>query len=102
MTSSSIPLSVLQDELDKAASLVETAQRLLKTGTMVDLTALEGKVRRICAQLTTMDRDDSRVLVPAVETLLADLDNLDKSIRQRVVQPFPLDPDPLSDNGDGQ
>ncbi|MGE5478222.1 MAG: hypothetical protein ACM3Q1_16325 [Bacteroidales bacterium] len=74
----------LREELDKAASLVLTAQRLLATGTMVDLSALEGKVRTICEQVSRMNREDGRPLVPAMETLIGDLDRLEAAIQDRV------------------
>ena len=73
----------VREELEKAASLVGTARRLLDTGTMVDLSALEGKVRTICAQLAAMGREQGRELVPGMEALIGDLDRLVESIRDR-------------------
>ncbi|MCR6632650.1 MAG: hypothetical protein NVV74_22875 [Magnetospirillum sp.] len=81
--------SAVREELDKAASLVLTAQRLLTTGTMVDLSALEGKVRRICERLAAMEREDGRPLVPVMESLIGDLDRLAEAIQQRVEPPPP-------------
>lgn len=83
----------VREELDKAASLVLTARRLLATGTMVDLSALEGKVRVICERLGRMARDDGKVLVPAMESLIGDLDRLAAAIHERV------DPPPMPDPG---
>jgi hypothetical protein len=77
----------VREELDKAASLVLTARRLLATGTMVDLSALEGKVRFICEQLAGMDRESGRPLLPVMETLIGDLDNLAQAIHERVEPP---------------
>lgn len=77
----------VREELDKAASLVLTARRLLATGTMVDLSALEGKVRAICDQLVAMGREDGRPLVPVMETLIGDLDRLAEAIQERVDPP---------------
>jgi len=74
----------VQEELEKAASLVTTARRLLATGTtMVDLSALEGKVRHVCTSLAGMKREDGQPLKPAMEKLIADLDRLDEAIRER-------------------
>ena len=74
----------VQEELEKAASLVTTARRLLATGTtMVDLSALEGKVRHVCTALAGMKPEDGQPLKPAMEKLLADLDRLDEAIRER-------------------
>lgn len=77
-------VSGVREELDKAASLVLTARRLLATGTMVDLSALEGKVRAVCEEVATMTREDGRPLVPMMETLIGDLDRLEAAIQERV------------------
>jgi hypothetical protein len=73
----------LREELEKAASLVTTAHRLLATGTMVDLSALEGKVRLICETLAAGAGDEGKSLRPGMEALIADLDRLAEAIRQR-------------------
>ncbi len=73
----------VRQELEKAASLVTTARRLLATGTMVDLSALEGKVRFVCSALGGMDRDDGVALMPVMEALIKDLDRLGEAIRER-------------------
>lgn len=91
----------VREELDKAASLVLTARRLLTTGTMVDLSALEGKVRGICDRLVAMERDDGRPLLPAMEKLIGDLDRLAEAIHERVEPPFPLNPGPAANPGGG-
>lgn len=78
---------LVREELNKAASMVLTARRLLATGTMVDLSALEGKVRVICEQVAAMGRDDGRPLVPMMETLIGDLDSLAAAILERVNPP---------------
>lgn len=73
----------VREELEKAATMVSAARRLLATGTMVDLAALEGKVRFICETITTMDRDEGQIMLPVMEGLLADLDGLESAIRER-------------------
>ncbi|MGE5514266.1 MAG: hypothetical protein ACM31D_00435 [Bacteroidota bacterium] len=77
-------VAVVREELDKAASLVLTAQRLLATGTMVDLSALEGKVRAVCKEVAAMKREEGRPLVPVLETLIGDLNRLEAAIQERV------------------
>lgn len=77
----------VREELDKAASLVLTARRLLATGTMVDLSALEGKVRTICEEVAALGREDGRPLVPAMEALIGALDRLEAAITERVDPP---------------
>lgn len=83
----------VSEELEKAASMVTTARRLLATGTMVDLSALEGKVRVICEALVAMGRDDGRELLPVMERLIRDLDRLAEAIADRMEPPdsFSLD-----------
>lgn len=73
----------VRQELEKAATMVSAARRLLSTGTMVDLAALEGKVRFICDTIGGMGRDKGRVMLPVIEALLADLDVLESAIRDR-------------------
>lgn len=73
----------VRQELEKAVTMVSAARRLLATGTMVDLTALEGKVRFICETVAAMGRDEGRVMLPVMESLMADLDSLESAIRDR-------------------
>ncbi len=73
----------VRQELEKAASLIGTARRLLATGTMVDLAALEGKVSRICRGIIDLGLEDGRPLRPDIEALIADLDLLAEAIRDR-------------------
>ena len=75
--------TAVREELEKAVSLVTAARRLLATGTMVDLSALEVKVRFVCTTVEEMDRDEGRPLRPAMESLIAGLDRLAAAIRER-------------------
>lgn len=88
----------IREELEKASSLVVTARRLLATGTMVDLSALEGKVRFACTELATMEREDGRPLMPLMEALIGELDRLAEAIRERH-QPLMEQLGPLSEIG---
>lgn len=74
---------MVREELEKAASLVTAARRLLATGTMVDLSALEGKIRFICETLGEMGRDDGQPFRPGMEALMDDLDRLAEAIHER-------------------
>ncbi len=71
----------IAEELQKVGSLVTTARRLLATGTMVDLSALEGKVRAICEACAAVGRETARPHLPAMEALIADLDRLSEALR---------------------
>lgn len=79
----------LRQDLEKAASLVGAARRLLATGTMVDLSALEGKVRHICTQIVHLGREDGQPFRPGMEALIADLDLLAAAIKDRYDPPRP-------------
>ncbi|RAU20181.1 hypothetical protein CU669_19810 [Paramagnetospirillum kuznetsovii] len=78
----------VRQELEKAVSLVGTARRLLATGTMVDLAALEGKVKGICRSVIDLGLEDGKTLRSDMEALIADLDLLAADIRYR------YDPEP--------
>lgn len=80
-------VAAVREELDKASSMVVTARRLLATGTMVDLSALEGKVRAICEEVSAMPREVGQPLLPVMESLIGDLDRLAAAINERVDPP---------------
>ncbi len=80
-------MSDVKEELEKAVSLVTTARRLLCSGTMVDLAALEGKVQGICGGIAELAREDGRTLLPLLERLLTDLDRLAEAIGERMDPP---------------
>jgi len=71
----------LSAELEKASSLVGAARRLLGTGTMVDLAALEGRVRLICDGVAGLTPEAGRRFRPGIEALIAELDRLDLALR---------------------
>ena len=73
----------VRQELDKAATLVGAARRLLATGTEVDLAALEGRVRFVCGAVLDLDRTEGQAFRPGLEALVADLDRLAAALTQR-------------------
>lgn len=73
----------IRQELEKAATLVGTARRLLATGTEVDLAALEGRVRFVCGAVLDLDRTEGAAFRPGLEALVADLDRLAAALDQR-------------------
>jgi hypothetical protein len=84
----------IREEMDKVSSLIGTAARLLDQGAMVDLAALEPKVRQICEAVACLDQDEGRPLRPGLEALIADLDRLAELI-ERHHSGGPADPAPL-------
>jgi hypothetical protein len=95
MNATVLPATLVREEMEKAASLVTTAYRLLATGTMVDLSALESKVRVVCEALAAMERDEGVAFRPGMEALIADLDRLAAAIQERH-QPFAVPLDTIS------
>ncbi|CCG41863.1 hypothetical protein [Magnetospirillum molischianum] len=81
MTAASPESDRLRAELEKATSLVGAARRLLATGTMVDLAALEGRVRLICDGIAGLPPETGRSFRAVIETLIVDLDRLDLALR---------------------
>ncbi|WP_142847858.1 hypothetical protein [Telmatospirillum sp. J64-1] len=71
----------LRNEVQKISSLVTTARRLLASDKSVDLSALEGKMRHVCAIAALLSPDHARPLLPALEALLASLDELGKDLQ---------------------
>lgn len=74
-------------ELEKASSMVVTARRLLATGTTIDLSALEGKIRCVCETVVTLPREMGQAMIPALEKLIADLDRLAELVAERMDPP---------------
>lgn len=68
-------------ELEKVASLVATAQRLLSGGATVELLALEDKVRVLCEGVAGVPDGGGRRFLPDLEALLTELDTLEVTIR---------------------
>jgi len=82
------------EEIDKAASLIATAARLLAQGAMIDLAALEPKVRQICEAVAGLDPGEGRALRPGLEALIEDLDRLAALVERHHSGP-PAGPAPL-------
>ncbi|MBI2241803.1 MAG: hypothetical protein HYU59_13500 [Magnetospirillum gryphiswaldense] len=89
----SVPRQVSQD-LEKASSMVMTARRLLATGTTIDLTALEGRIKGVCDQVVELPRDLGKGLIPALEKLIGDLDRLAEMVAERMDPPGAVAPVP--------
>lgn len=84
-------LGQVSQELEKASSMVMTAKRLLVTGTTIDLSALEGRIKGVCDQVVDLPRDLGQGLIPALEKLIADLDRLAEMVAER------MDPPPVAE-----
>ncbi len=74
-----LPPEVLP-EADKVTSLVTTARRLLAEQTMVDLSALDGKVRALCDSVRDVPPGDTAAVKAALTGILEDLDRLEEEL----------------------
>lgn len=70
----------VQIEVQQVASMVTAARRLLLTGKIVDLSALEGRVRGLCSAIGEMPVEQGRSLRPSLEALMGNLDRLQVDI----------------------
>ncbi len=67
-------------EADKVTSLVTTARRLLAEQTMVDLSALDGKVRALCDDIRHVPPEDTAAVKAALTDIVEDLDRLEADL----------------------
>ena len=75
-----------REELAKVSSLVLTARRLLASDALVDLAAVEGRVRAVCTTIELMSREDGQSLFDDVESLAKKLDSLEGDLREHVAR----------------
>jgi hypothetical protein len=61
-----------------------TARRLLAGGKLVDLAALEERVRVVCDAISAMPREDGQQLVGDMEALIGKLDQLTRELEGRL------------------
>jgi hypothetical protein len=83
-----LPKEEAREELAKVSSLVLTARRLVAGGTLVDLSALEDRVRTICDTVQQMPREDGQELLDELQALIGRLDQLARDLQERLAQ-FP-------------
>jgi len=74
----------LANEAEKVAALVSTARHHLTEGKMIDLTALEGKVRAFCEAIAEAPENEARGLKDTVEGILGDLDALEAELSNQL------------------
>ncbi|HMA49379.1 MAG TPA: hypothetical protein VKP60_06465 [Magnetospirillaceae bacterium] len=86
------PKDEAREELAKVSSLVLTARRLVAGGALVDLSALEERVRIICDAVQQMPREDGQELLDELQALIGRLDQLAGDLEERLSQ-LPKDKD---------
>jgi hypothetical protein len=75
----------IREELVKVSSLAMTARRLLAGGKLVDLSALEERVRVVCETIQTMPREDGQKLLEDMQALINKLDQLTRELEERLI-----------------
>ena len=75
-----------REELNKLSSVVLTARRLLCSGTMVDLSAIEERVSQVTETIATLPREEARPLRDDLIALINRLDMLGSDLREQLQQ----------------
>ena len=75
-----------REELAKVSSLVLTARRLVAGGALVDLSALEDRVRTVCESVQRMPREDGQGLLDELQALISRLNQLAGDLEDRLSQ----------------
>ncbi|HIJ39342.1 MAG TPA: hypothetical protein HPP80_10660 [Rhodospirillaceae bacterium] len=76
----------MREDLHKVASLVLTARRLLAGGTLMDLSAIQDRVREVCTTVETMPKEDGRGLLVDMQALIGKLDSLEEDLHDQLSQ----------------
>ena len=76
----------MREELAKVSSLVFTARKLLATGTLVDLSAIEERVRGVAEAVAEMPQEDGRTLLDDLLALMRRLDGLGEYLQEQLNQ----------------
>ncbi len=74
----------LAQETEKVATLITAAGKHLAEGKMVDLSALENKVRILCRAIAEAPAGEARKLKGAIEAIIHDLDGLEADLTDRL------------------
>ena len=79
------PQEDAREELAKVSSLVLTARRLV-AGALVDLSALEERVKLICETVQRMPAEEGRSLLDELHALISRLNQLASDLEERLAQ----------------
>ena len=80
------PRMNIASEIDKVAALVATARSHIAEGRVVDLTALDGRVETVCAEIKRGRPGNGPILRTALERLIRDLDSLESELKTQFRQ----------------
>jgi hypothetical protein len=73
----------LNADLLKIESLIATAVRLVDEGRVVDLAALQDRTKHVCDAAVQLSAEEARPLIPAMESVLTQLDALTENLTKR-------------------
>ena len=75
----------IREEIAKISSLIVTGRRLLAKGTMIDLAALEDRVRILVGFVETLPVEDGRQFIEELSSLVTKLDRLGEELQEKLV-----------------
>ncbi len=75
--------AVIENEIGKVSAFIETARKHILEDKMVDVIALEEKVRSLCSKVKDSSDKDSESVRPAIIKIRENLDRLDKALTQQ-------------------
>jgi hypothetical protein len=73
-----------REEVTKVASLILTARRLLAGGRLVNLSAIENRVRLVCDAVAGMPIEEGRCLMDELQNLIDLLGQLDRDLHEQL------------------
>src|SRR5262249_18908661 len=83
MTTAAVAAEGVTLELAKIESLIAGAHRLVTEGRLIDLSALDGKVRSLCEAVLDLRGPEARAAVHKLQSLLGSLDGLSAALQNR-------------------
>ncbi len=82
MTQQQTPEMALS-EIEKIHAVLSTARRWTNEGRTIDLSAVDARIRTLCATVEALPQAQSRTLAPALTALLNEFDILGKELSER-------------------
>jgi len=79
-------LSAIEDidnKTQKVAALINAARRLLADGQIVDLSALQGKVKELCLAIESNPPEEDSGIAQAVDEIILNLDGLAREVESQ-------------------
>ncbi|MCK4939251.1 MAG: hypothetical protein KAR80_03085 [Rhodospirillaceae bacterium] len=70
----------ISQQLEKVESLITTSKRLLEEGKMVDLSALEERIRELTDNLKKCDPETAKPFLEAVHKLIDSLEGIEQNL----------------------